>query len=117
MNGYQKGAITGGIAKGINTAMAGVLNLYGMNQRMNVQQQQLDIQKQNSSSYQKMMHYNLASRFEREIGDELSKWMAHGGTRPSIGGTVPRANRLGLDATLQADPRYLQPGADALLDY
>ena len=25
MNGYQEGAITGGIAKGINTAMSGIL--------------------------------------------------------------------------------------------
>ena len=65
MNGYQQGTITGGIGKGINTAVSGILNLYGLQQRLDLQKQQLDIQKQNSVTYHRMMHYNLAGRFER----------------------------------------------------
>ena len=63
MNGYQQGAIAGGIGRGINTALSGILNLYGMQRRLDVQTQQLDIQKQNSATY----HKNEA----RQPGDPL----------------------------------------------
>lgn len=116
MNGYDQGAITGGIGKGINTAMSGIINLYGMQQRLDLQKQDLDIQKQNSATYHKMMHYNLASRFEREVGEDLSKWMTPSVRRPTPGGVGLPAHRLGLDASLELNPRYMQPGADALLD-
>lgn len=112
MNGYQQGAITSGISKGINTAVSGILNLYGL------QKQQLDIQKQNSATYHRMMHYNLASRFERDAGEDLSKWMTPSRpcARAPVGGVDPRARHLGMDTSLDVDPRYLHPGADALLD-
>ena len=118
MNGYMAGAVTGGIGKGIDKATTNILNLYGMQQRFNLQQQDLDIQKQNSDTDQKRMQYHIASRFEQEMGDDLSKWMtpASTGSRVSLGGVGPRARRMGLDASLDVDPRYMQPGADALPD-
>jgi len=73
MNGYQQRAITGGIGNGINTAVSGILNHYGLQQRLDLQKSQLDIQKQNSATYHRMMHYNLVSRFERDAGADLSK--------------------------------------------
>lgn len=117
MNGYQEGAVTGGIAKGLNTAVSGIMNLYGMQQRFDLQKQRLAIDKQYADSYDKRTHFSLASRFEREAGEDLSKWMTPAGTRPTPGGIgTPQAMRLGVNPTLQADPRYLQLGADALRD-
>ena len=118
MNGYQQGAITDGIGRGINQAVSNILNLYGMKQRFDLQQQGLAIDQQNADSNTKRMHYTLASRFEREMGDDPSKWMTPSVRRTVPGGVgTPQANRLGVNQSIDADPRYLQPGADALLDY
>lgn len=123
MSGIYKGSVMSGIGQGIHQATSGILNLYQMNQRNQLQQQALDIKKQNSDIYQKMMQYNMASRFEKDF--DPSKWGTPQVRRPAAGGIGdPQASRLGLDSQslqqpdlpdAQGDPRYLQPGASALL--
>ncbi len=123
MSGVYKGSVMGGIGQGIQQGVSGVLNLYQMHQRQQLQQQALDIKKQNSDIYQKMMQYNMASRFEKDF--DPAKWSTPQVRQPAAGGIgSPQASRLGVDSQslqqpdlpdAQGDPRYLQPGASALL--
>lgn len=111
MNGYQQGAITGGIGEGLQQASANILNLYGMQRHFDMQQQNMDIHKQNADNYNKMMHYSLASKFERDF--DPTQWMTPAGTRPTTrAGVGPQARRLGMDQTL--DTGAVQPGANQL---
>lgn len=111
MSGISQGAIMGGIGQGINQASANILNLYGMKQKMDLQQQQMDINKQNADSYSKMLQYNFVSQAEHT-------WKSPQVRQPMPGRGTDQPGRMnfGLPAQLETDPAYMQPDANAFFD-
>ncbi len=118
MSGYSEGAITGGIGEGINKAVSNIMNLYGLKQRLDLQQQGLAIDRQNADTYKRQSqlkdfgsphhwdHANL-SRFHQPTGASTPG-------QPGMVGSL-QAMRPGVGVPpMTGDPQYMQPGADAL---
>ena len=117
MNGYQEAGITSGIGQGLDKAVSNILNLYGLKQRFDLQQQGLAIDKQNADSYKQEADTRKRRSLLKYFGSShhwdtanLSKFHqpqgAPSGSEPDF--RVPQQYTL--------DPRYQQAGADALRD-
>jgi hypothetical protein len=121
MNGYQQGAITGGIGQGLDKAASNILNLYGMKQRFDLWQQGLDIDKQKADTNTRRSQLKDFGSPHHWDHANLSKFhQPTGASTPGQPGLVgpPQAMRLGLGVPpMTGDPQYLQPDANALRDY
>lgn len=97
MSGISEGGIYSGIGRGIEQATSNILNLYGLKQRFDLQQQGQAIDKQHADNATKRLQLKIASLAEMEFDE----W--HKRTRDTA---TPRVRAPGSGVNLRMPGSY-----------